>query len=391
MTLADSTFMLPEAAQLTASQRQIQRQVLAFITAHRRDGKAAVFALEGDAGTGKSALLSAVFSAVQKQARSTGGALAGTTNRLLVNHNEMLKIYWEVASQAQWLRKADFQKPTPFINARRKADIVFIDEAQLLLSQPDPFNRFRQNNQLTEILKLAHVVVLVLDLHQVTKLKSLWTSAMIKHTLAGHVVERATMTGQLRMQSPAAAAWVDAFASGQLLPLPHPVNYQLRVFEDGVPLYDWIKQMDRQHGLARVLATADFPFRVYTKEPWYVQAGKLRLPWDRVNFTDRPWASQPQTLNEVGSIYTIQGFDLNYAGVILGPSVDYDAKTDRITIDPARFEDQTAFRRRPDGTDSAADRTAIIFDVINILLKRGRMGLGLYAVNQALRQRLLAL
>lgn len=391
MTLAESTFMLPEKAQLTCEQQTIQQQVLAFIAAHRRDSQAAVFVLEGDAGTGKSALLSAVFSAVQKQARTSGGKLAGTTNRLLVNHNEMLKIYWEVASQAQWLHKADFQKPTPFINAGHKADVVFIDEAQLLLSQPDPFNRFRQTNQLTELLKLAHVVVLVLDLHQVTKLKSLWTPAMIKQTLAGHVVQRVQLTGQLRMQSPTVAAWVDAFASGRLLPPPHPAYYQLRVFEDGVPLYDWIKEMNRQHGLARVLATADFPFRVYTKDPWYVQAGKLRLPWDRVNFTDRPWASQPQTINEVGSIYTIQGFDLNYAGVILGPSVDYEAKTDRITIDPARFEDQTAFRRRPDGTDSTADRTAIIFHVINILLKRGRMGLGLYAVNAALRQRLLAL
>lgn len=31
------------------------------------------------------------------------------------------------------------------------------------------------------------------------------------------------------------------------------------------------------------------------------------------------WAEQPQTINEVGSMFTIQGFDLNYAGVILGP------------------------------------------------------------------------
>lgn len=35
------------------------------------------------------------------------------------------------------------------------------------------------------------------------------------------------------------------------------------------------------------------------------------------------WAEQPQTINEVGSTFTIQGFDLNYAGVILGPSVKY--------------------------------------------------------------------
>ncbi|MFR8313475.1 MAG: DNA/RNA helicase domain-containing protein [Ruminococcus sp.] len=35
------------------------------------------------------------------------------------------------------------------------------------------------------------------------------------------------------------------------------------------------------------------------------------------------WAEQKQTIGEVGSTFTIQGFDLNYAGVILGPSVKY--------------------------------------------------------------------
>ncbi|MDI5787683.1 DUF2075 domain-containing protein [Bacillus licheniformis] len=32
----------------------------------------------------------------------------------------------------------------------------------------------------------------------------------------------------------------------------------------------------------------------------------------------------PNSIKEVGSIYTVQGFDLNYVGVVLGPSVSYD-------------------------------------------------------------------
>ena len=44
------------------------------------------------------------------------------------------------------------------------------------------------------------------------------------------------------------------------------------------------------------------------------------------------WAEQPQTIDEVGSTYTIQGFDLNYAGVILGPSVKY--RNGEIIFDP---------------------------------------------------------
>lgn len=37
----------------------------------------------------------------------------------------------------------------------------------------------------------------------------------------------------------------------------------------------------------------------------------------------KSWAEQSHTINEIGSTFTIQGFDLNYAGVIIGPSVQY--------------------------------------------------------------------
>jgi DUF2075 family protein len=167
----------------------------------------------------------------------------------------------------------------------------------------------------------------------------------------------------------------------------------LKIFPDGQPLFNWIKQKDQQFGLSRLLATTDFPFRVFSKETWYVEAGTLKLPWDRFNYQDRPWASQPQTLHEVGSIYTIQGFDLNYAGVILGPSISYDESINQIVVDPNKFEDQTALQKRhqADLTDLTAARSQLIKNVVNILLKRGRYGLGIYAVDPALRHRLIEL
>jgi DUF2075 family protein len=259
----------------------------------------------------------------------------------------------------------------------------------LLLSQPDPFNAYHGTNQLADLLQLAHVLVLVVDLNQVVKLKSHWDQALLTQTLAGHVVARADLNQQLRLQDPQVSDWINAFIHRQLLPLPHPQAFDLRVFADGAPLYAWVQAADRHGGLARMIATTDFPFRVFGERTWWVQAGSLRLPWDKINFTDRPWASRPETLHEVGSIYTIQGFDLNVAGVILGPSLDYDPQTDRLVVNTAAFEDQEAFRKRAGLGE--AEKQAIILHVANILLKRGRLGLGIYAVQPRLRQRLLAL
>ncbi|WP_407894815.1 DUF2075 domain-containing protein [Lacticaseibacillus sp. N501-2] len=383
MSLSETTFLLSQQAQLTPTQQALTKRIQAFIQQHQADEQAAVFVLSGDAGSGKSVVLNAVFTAVRQPGM-----------HLLVNHNEMLKVYKEVAGMTPGVLKKDYEKPTPFINrmqkSGQKAKAVFVDEAHLLLSQPDPFNAYRGHNQLADLLELAHVVVIVEDFDQVVKLKSHWDRQLLQQTLQGHVVASAKLSQQFRLQAASVANWINAFVQKrQLLPLPHPKNFSFKVFEDGQPLYDWIQAQDRAVGLARMIATTDFPFRVFGERTWWVDAGNLHLPWDKINFTDRPWASRPETLHEVGSIYTIQGFDLNVAGVILGPSLDYDPVRDRITVDTSKFEDQEAFRKRAGLGE--LDKQALVLHVANILMKRGRLGLGLYAVNPKLRQRLLAL
>ena len=44
------------------------------------------------------------------------------------------------------------------------------------------------------------------------------------------------------------------------------------------------------------------------------------------------WAKREGSITQVGTIYTLQGFDLNYVGMIIGPSFGYDPKTDSVTI-----------------------------------------------------------
>ena len=64
---------------------------------------------------------------------------------------------------------------------------------------------------------------------------------------------------------------------------------------------------------------------------WEVLIGKWHKPWNRELESELTrkekraikglaWAEQPQTINEVGSTFTIQGFDLNYAGVSISPN-----------------------------------------------------------------------
>ena len=64
------------------------------------------------------------------------------------------------------------------------------------------------------------------------------------------------------------------------------------------------------------------------KDYWRVEIDGWSMPWNYQikptrNQSKLPWVEQTQTINEIGSTFTIQGLDLNFAGVIIGPSVKY--------------------------------------------------------------------
>ena len=64
---------------------------------------------------------------------------------------------------------------------------MFVDEAHLLLTKPDRFNNFEENNHLEEIMKYSKIVILVFDDKQVLKMKSYWD----KNKLSS-LIERST-------------------------------------------------------------------------------------------------------------------------------------------------------------------------------------------------------
>lgn len=99
------------------------------------------------------------------------------------------------------------------------------------------------------------------------------------------------------------------------------------------------------------------------------------------------WAEQPQTINEVGSTFTIQGFDLNYAGVILGPSVKY--RDGKVIFDPSASHNNKAVQNRTlsDGSKQKFGEILIQHEV-RVLMTRGVNGMFIYACDSELQEAL---
>lgn len=250
-------------------------------------------------------------------------------------------------------------------------------------------------------------------------------------------VYRIKLRRQMRMQaSEETCAWLDALTAkdgGTISKLPpdtSPHPYEIKVFDSPSELYEAIrnKEMgkrvnDDSSGLCRVLATYDWKYSAKPKDSqdpnqfWNVElhrdcngvwvmgpepesSGEIRNddcafrhPWNyqlyrtesnRAQNKDKSaWAEIPFTINEIGSIFTIQGFDLNYAGVIIGPSVQY--RNGRIVFNPEISQNHLATRNR---SKEAVDPVDNLRHELNVLLKRGVYGLYLFAVDEPLQKRL---
>ena len=216
---------------------------------------------------------------------------------------------------------------------------------------------------------------------------------------------------QLRMQVDAKTMdWIDSFTKKQVLKkIPNPPGgYSILVFDKPELLDLEIKKRasENDSALSRVIATYDWEYSKNHKPEdrmmkyWEVFIGKWHKPWNREletglsrkekqSIKELAWAEQPQTINEVGSTFTIQGFDLNYAGVILGPSVKY--RNGKIVFDPSASHNEKAVRNRTlsDGTKQKFGETLIQHEV-RVLMTRGVNGMYIYACDPELRAALLS-
>ena len=190
-------------------------------------------------------------------------------------------------------------------------------------------------------------------------------------------------------------AWFNQLTNGLIEPLPKNAcdHYDFRIFDDAEKMRQLIVKRNQEVGLSRILSTSGYPSTLDGGKH-YICEGDFKMPWDQYNFTATPWAELPQTIDEVGSIYTCQGFDLNYAGIIIGPVISQKPGTNQLQVNLDRFTDTEAFKKRADLTDPDQIihyEKQMILNALNVILKRGVKGTYLYAHDPLLRQTLFEL
>jgi len=391
---------------LTTQQQNVKSKIFKMIIEQQKsDEIGQLLLVEGSAGTGKTVLLSSLFyDLASLDPYELIGAKKKLKIALVVNHEEQLKVYRQIVKKLNSVFGDDefiIAKPTQLINhfmkTEEKYDVVLVDEAHLLWTMrqqrswtPAHEIYFNADNQIDALRQLTKSLVTVFDPDQILRTDQSWNQERI-NVLEDSADQIYSLDNQMRMKaSQEVVTWIDDFVNGKLTDLPRDSNYDLKVFSSASDLFDAIKEKDAEFGLSRMLSTYDWTWK--SKPPingtWNVTAGDLEMPWNYTKVklpANISWAEYPETIAEIGSTFTIQGFDLNYAGLILGPSIQY--RNGQIVIDENYNKSKQASKGRHD--EKSATVVKHLRDALNVLMKRGVKGLYLYAVDDELRNALL--
>lgn len=157
-------------------------------------------------------------------------------------------------------------------------------------------------------------------------------------------------------------------------------NYDFKIFDNAEKMVNEIKEKDKKHKLARVVAGYAWPWHTaHGTRDYDIEIGELKLVW---NSTAQDWVNSPNAINEVGCIHTVQGYDLNYVGVIIGPEFSYDTENKKFKVDKEKYFDTNG----RNGITDPNELERYIINIYKTLLTRGIKGTYIYIVDQNLRE-----
>jgi hypothetical protein len=131
--------------------------------------------------------------------------------------------------------------------------------------------------------------------------------------------------------------------------------------------WPWSRELDDNGELVKDVCIGDFAM------PWETHNNISRTPKGYVKWYE--WAYRPEGFKQVGCIYTAQGFEFDYIGVIIGNDLFYDAKTNSLKADITATRDPRLRRGRE-------NFESYVKNIYRTLLSRGMKGCYVYFVNK---------
>jgi ATP:corrinoid adenosyltransferase len=394
MSVAAEEVRVREQFVLLDQQQVAYRMVLNAVRKAKRSDHKEVVIVTGGPGTGKSVIALSLLGELYRQ---------GVPALHATGSQSFTKTMRKVAGA----RKREVQELFKYFNSfmateKNTLDVLICDEAHRIretsANRYTPAAHRTGRPQIEELIDAARVPVFLLDEHQVVRPGEMGTVAEIKAAAAkkGFECHVVPLDSQFRCGgSDAYLRWVVRLLG---LEPGGPVTWdpddrmQLMVADSPEEMETFLEGRRSQGYGARMSAGYCWPWSKEPKPgdplPADVVIGDWARPWnlrgDRSVSGAPPsalWATDPAGFGQVGCVYTAQGFEYDWSGVIIGPDLVW--RGDKWVTDRAASKDPVFKKSTPD-----ADVDRLIRNTYKVLLTRGMVGTVVYSTDPETRAKL---
>lgn len=172
-------------------------------------------------------------------------------------------------------------------------------------------------------------------------------------------------------------------------------KYDLKIFDNVNEMIEKIKERNREYGLCRNVAGYAWPWNSKGKRnPMHSSSAKnkknidngiydLEIDGYKYIWNSQPydWINSSNSINEIGSIHTTQGFDLNYTGLIIGNELKYDNENHQFIVDKKNYFD---VKGKADTTDE--ELLKYLLNIYCTMMTRGMLGTYIYVCDKTLKE-----
>jgi DUF2075 family protein len=401
--------------------------VLEFLAEELGSARTEPIVIQGDPGTGKTIVAIYLQKLIRDIARSEPGdaldmdsifadyfvegyrgKFEGLTIAFVIPQASLRASVAKVFRRTPGMSRADVMSPFELAESTTTYDLVIVDEAHRLQHRANQSSaalnkKFADINhalfghddkaltQLDWIIAKSQHQILLVDSAQSIKPADLplaTTTELIDRAKNNHSHFR--LASQMRVSGGADyIAHIGRMLSNEVVPHSRDFGpYEFQLFDDFGEMRDAILDREHTYGLSRIVAGFAWPWISKTNKSLYdIEIDGVEMQW---NQTATDWINSATSLDEVGSIHTVQGYDLNYAGVVIGNDLGWDEANQTLVFRRDQYFDVKGKENNPTLGKFYSDQDLLDFvtNIYRVLLTRGVRGTFVYVMDPALRERL---
>ena len=360
-----------------------------------------VIIVNGGPGTGKTVIALHILAELAK--------LSNNGNGLNVHYATKSKPLLEgVRAQLSTTSRMLFSNVTSFVPSssdENSVDVLLVDEAHRIQKNANNQYTKAENrtdlSQIDTIIRAAKITVFFIDDRQAIRGVEIGSASMIREAAErwNASVEECELKSQFRCNgSDNYLNWLEqVLYNKQVTSHFDTEDFDLRIMDSPQKMYESLVEQNNVPGqTARLMAGFCWPWSTNVVNGDLVKdvkIGTFAMPWETNDKVDRrslrvsyprwyEWAYKPEGIKQVGCIYTSQGYEFDYAGVIIGPDLKYDPVEDKIITDKSACKDPVLRRTQKEATMTFDD---YVRNIYRVLMSRGMKGCYLYVCDDNLR------